>query len=139
MQKKIFQPVLFGTNKLPIQFCKIANHNSRFIQIILSISCLSYRKKKGNDYDDTNWQTEGKRKETRKKTKRGEDYKEMGKRKKAGEDFVLIGNMKRKGKDYQDWQTKCQGPGEEKQVKIPGCGGAIIFYSSFFNFWVDHL
>ena len=103
------------------------------------------RKGKGDDYQDTEWQTVGnrerkkmgKRKETgedytemgKKKKKTGENYTDMGKKKKMGKDFVLMGKRARKGKDYVDWLDKCslKGKGKKKQVKIPGCGGLIIF------------
>ena len=89
------------------------------------------RKGKGDDYQDTEWQTVGnrERKKMGKRMETGEDYKEMGEKKKAGEDFVLMGKRARKGKDYVDWLDKCslKGKGKKKQVKIPGCGGLIIF------------
>ena len=89
------------------------------------------RRRKGDDYQDRDWQTGGntERKKMGKRKETGEDYKEMGEKKKAGEDFVLMGKRARKGKDYVDWLDKCslKGKGKKKQVKIPGCGGLIIF------------
>ena len=63
------------------------------------------RKERGQDYQGTEWQTAGKRKE-------------RGKRKKTG-------------KDYTDWKNKCslKGKGKKTQVEIPGCGGWIIVFS----------
>ena len=89
------------------------------------------RRRKGDDYQDRDWQTGGntERKKMGKRKETGEDYKEMGEKKKAGEDFILMGKRKRKGKDYTNWLDKCslKGKGKKKKVKIPGCGGLILF------------
>ena len=89
------------------------------------------RRRKGDDYQDREWETVGKRERKKMGNRRetGEDYKEIGEKKKAGEDFVLMGKRARKGKDYVDWLDKCslKGKGKKKQVKIPGCGGLILF------------
>ena len=89
------------------------------------------RRRKGDDYQDREWETVGKRERKKMGNRRetGEDYKEIGEKNKAGEDFVLMGKKARKGKDYVDWLDKCslKGKGKKKQVKIPGCGGLILF------------